>query len=59
MQVLVRGYLSNVLYFMQQMTDPKMVGFILKSTEHLIPYIAAVPNSPQRFLKVKIYYLSI
>lgn len=53
-EVVVRSYMNSLMHFMGQMTDPKMVAFVLRSTQPLVPYIIVLPRYHNKFLKVHI-----
>ncbi|KAL6061879.1 Nucleolar Complex 2 protein [Balamuthia mandrillaris] len=47
----VNSYLQNLLHFLQQLTDPKMVAFVLKHSIPMVPYIASISKYANKYLK--------
>jgi nucleolar complex protein 2 len=48
---MVKSYLTNLIHFMNQLTDPKMITFLLKQTENMLGYFGPFPKLAKKFLK--------
>ncbi len=48
---IVKIYLTNLLHFMNQLSDPKMLGFILKQIETQLPYFGPFAKLSKNLLK--------
>lgn len=49
---MVKSYLGNLVHFLDQMTEPKMLTFVLKYSQSVVPLFAAFPKIAKRLIKV-------
>jgi hypothetical protein len=54
---MVKSYLTNLIHFMNQLTDPNMIIFLLKQTENMLGYFGPFPKLAKKFLKVNNFVL--
>eukprot|EP01130_Rhizamoeba_saxonica_P002575 TRINITY_DN12354_c0_g1_i1.p1 TRINITY_DN12354_c0_g1~~TRINITY_DN12354_c0_g1_i1.p1 ORF type:complete len:646 (+),score=167.15 TRINITY_DN12354_c0_g1_i1:54-1991(+) len=47
----VKSYLTNLLHFLGNLTEPKMIGFVLKQTQLCVEYFGTIPKLCRTFLK--------
>lgn len=56
---MVKSYLINLIHFMNQLTDPNMIIFLLKQTEKMLGYFGPFPKLAKKFLKVIIFNIQL
>lgn len=54
---MVKSYLTNLIHFMNQLTDPNMIIFLLKQTENMLGYFGPFPKLAKKFLKVNTIFV--
>lgn len=49
---MVKSYIGNIVHFLDQMTEPKMLTFVLKYIQSLVPFFSVFPKIAKRFIKI-------